>query len=149
MVVVFAVGTADQGGGDACYGLYLIVAGGDIGDDLVGGEGVVVVVVVRVVHDLHTCLMQRLDGLGIFIHPIPHQEEGGLDLVLMQDIDENLGVLVAPGGIEGDGAVFFAVLGRAVHAVNGKLAGGCGGGDGGGHMDDAENGGSGQQRTGG
>ena len=56
---------------------------------------------------------------------------------------------VAPGGIEGDGAVFFAVLGRAVHAVNGKLAGGCGGGDGSGHMDDAENGGSGQQRTGG
>ena len=44
---------------------------------------------------------------------------------------------------------FFAVLDWAVHAVNGELAGGCDGGDGSGHMDGAENGRGGQQRTGG
>ena len=41
MVVVFAVGTADQGGGDArLWPLPLSLQAVDIGDDLVGREGV-------------------------------------------------------------------------------------------------------------
>ena len=57
VVVVLAVGTADEGGGHAGDGGDLLVAGGDVGDDLFGGEGVVVVVTVGVVHHLVACVM--------------------------------------------------------------------------------------------
>ena len=54
------------------------------------------VVVVGVVHDLHARLVQRLYGLREFIHPIPHQEECGLYIVLGENIDEHLRILVPP-----------------------------------------------------
>ena len=138
MVVIFAVGTTDQGGRDACNGFHLVVAGGDIGHDLIGGEGVVVIVVVGVIHDLHPGVMESLYGLGILIHPISHQEKSGLYIVLSQRVDEDLGVLIAPRRVKGNGAVFFAVLGGTVYAVNGELAGGSGGADGGGNTYGAE-----------
>ena len=123
MVVVLPVGTADQRGRDACNGLHLVVARRHIRHDLVGGEAVVVVVVVGVVHHLHARVSQGLHGLRVLIHPVPYQEEGGLHIVLAENVDEHLGVLVAPGGVKGDGAELLALLGRALHAVNGELPG--------------------------
>ena len=149
MVVVLAVGAADQLGRHAGDGLHLVVAGGDVGHDLLGGEGIVVVVVVGVVHDLHAGVVERLHGLGILIHPVAHQKERGLHVVFGQNVNEHLGVFVAPRCVEGNGAVFFAVLTGAVYAVDGQLAGASGGGDGGGDVHGAENGHGGQQSAGG
>lgn len=52
VVIVLPKGRPEEGGADTGDGLDLIVAGVDVGDDLVGGEGVEVGVVVGVAHDL-------------------------------------------------------------------------------------------------
>ena len=123
MVVILAVGTADQRGSHPCYGGDLFVAGGYISDDLVAGKGIIVVVVVGVAHDLMPRVMERFHRLGIFIHPIADHEKGGLDIVFGQNVDQSLRILVAPGCVKGDGADFFVPF----HAINGELAcGGCG-----------------------
>ena len=96
MVVVLAVGAADQRGGHAGDGGDLLVAGGDVGNDLLGGEGVVVVVVVGVVLYLVACVVEGFHGFRILFHPVPHHEKGGFYIVLRQNVDELLGILVAP-----------------------------------------------------
>ena len=97
VVVIFPVGWTDQGGPHAGDGLDLVVAGGHVGDDLVGGQLGEVGVGVGVVHHLVARVGQGLHRLGVFVHPLPHHEEGGLHVVLPQDVNELLGVLVAPG----------------------------------------------------
>ena len=97
MVIVLPKGRPEEGGADTGDGLDLIVAGVDVGDDLIGGEGVEVGVVVGVAHDLVAGVGQGLHRLGVFVHPLAHHEKGGLDIVLVKDVDEVLGVLVAPG----------------------------------------------------
>ena len=97
MVVVLPEGRPEEGGAHTGDSLNLIVAGVDVGDDLVGGEGVEVGVVVGVSHDLVACVGQGLHRLGVFVYPLSHHEEGGLDVVLVKDVNEVLGVLVAPG----------------------------------------------------
>ena len=47
------------------------------------------------VHHLVAGVVECLDGLRVFVHPVPHHEEGGLYVVFSQDVDELLGVLVA------------------------------------------------------
>ena len=141
MVVVFAVGTADEGGGHAGDGSDLFVAGGDVGDDLVGGEGVIVVVVVGVVHDLVAGVVECLDGLGVFLHPVTHHEKGGFHVIAGQNVDELSGVLIAPGGVEGDGAQGLT----AFHRIDGELARRGPGRHGGGKGDGGEEGGREQQ----
>ena len=96
-VVIVPIGEAHQGGTHAGDGLDLIVAGVEVGHHLLGGELGVVGVGVRVVHHLVSGLMERQDGLGIPLRPVSHHEEGGCDSIVRQDIDELLGVLVAPG----------------------------------------------------
>ena len=86
-VVIIAVGQADQGGPDAGDLFDLVIAGVQVGHHLIGGE--LRVVGVGVGEGLHR--------FGVLIHPLAHHEKGGGDVVLPQNIDELLGVLVAPG----------------------------------------------------
>ena len=66
--------------------------------------------------------VQRLHRFRIFVHPFAHHEEGGFELVFVKDLDELLGILVAPGGVEAQGADGRLLL----DAVNGQLPqGGC------------------------
>ena len=97
VVVILPIGGPDEGGANTGDRLDLVVAGVDVGNDLVPAELGHVGVGVGVVHDLVACVVEGLYRLGVFVHPLPHHEEGGLDVILGQDVDELLGVLVAPG----------------------------------------------------
>ena len=97
MVIVLPIGRPEEGGPHPGDGLDLVVAGVEIVDDLLGREGVEVVVVVGVTHHLVAGVGQGFYRLGVFFHPVPHHEKGGLHVVLVQDVDEFLGVLIAPG----------------------------------------------------
>ena len=96
MVVILPVGAADQRGRHTAGGGDALVAGGDVRDDLIGGETVEMVVVVGVAHDLVACVMQRLHRFRVLLRPVAHHKEGGLDVEFLQNVDERLGVLVAP-----------------------------------------------------
>lgn len=97
MVVILAEGRPEEGGPAAGDGLDLVVAGVEVCHDLVGGEGVEVGVVVGVAHHLMARLGQGPDGVGVFLHPLPHHEKGHLHVVAVKNVDEGLGILVAPG----------------------------------------------------
>ena len=77
---------------------------------------------VGVVHDLMARRGQGPDGLGVFVDPLPDDEEGGADVVAGQDVDERLCVLVAPGGVEGE----TDDLVGTVDGIDGQIAGGSG-----------------------
>ena len=96
VVVILAVGTAEEGGTYPRHGLDLVVAGVEVVDDLLGGKVVEVGVGVGVAHHFVPCVGQGLYRFGVFIHPLAHHEEGGLDVIFAQGVDELLGVLVAP-----------------------------------------------------
>lgn len=97
VVVILPEGGPKEGGAHACDGLDLVVAGVDVRDNLVGGEGVEVGVVVGVAHHLMAGLGQRLDRFGVFLRPLPHHKKGDLHIVSVKDVDEGLGVLIPPG----------------------------------------------------
>ena len=63
MVIVLAVGAADQRGCHAGGGANALIAGGHVLNDLLGGKTIVVVVMVGVAHDLVSRVVQSLDGL--------------------------------------------------------------------------------------
>ena len=118
MVVILPVRAPDQGGGHAGHSFDLVAGGLEVGSDLLCGEGVVVGVSVGVTHDLVPGVMESFDRLRVFGDPVSYHKEGGLDVVLAQNVDELLGVLIAPGGVEADGADLLIPL----HAVDGQLA---------------------------
>ena len=97
MVVVLPEGGTEEGGAGAGNGFDFVAAGADVRHDLIGGETVEVGVAVGVAHDLVARVGQGLYRLRILLHPVPHHEEGDLYVVLVEDVDEGLGVLVAPG----------------------------------------------------
>jgi len=103
VVVIFAVRAAEQRGTDAGDGLDLVVGRVDVGGDILGGELGKVGVIVGMVHDLVARVGDGLYGLRVFIHPCADHKEGGLHSVLVEDVDERLGILIPPGGVEGDG----------------------------------------------
>lgn len=142
VVVIFSIGRADQGGAHAGDRLNLVVTRLHVGDDLLLGELGHMGMGIGVVHDLVSGVVEGLDGFRVFVHPLPHHEKGGFDLILAQDVDEHLGVLVSPGGVKGDGEDLLVPL----DAVDGELAGGGGGPDDGGMIDHVEHAG-GQQQT--
>ena len=125
VVVVLPIGAADEGGPHAGDGLDLVVAGLHVGNDLLGGEAVVVGVGVGVVHHLVARVVEGLHRLRVFVHPVSDDKEGRLHLVLVQNVDELLGVLVAPGGVKADGYQVVA----PVHTVDRQLSGGGRGDD--------------------
>ena len=96
VVIVLAVGAADQRGCHAGDGSDLLVAGGDVGNDLVGGEGIIVVVMIGMVHHLVARVVEGFDRLRVLIHPVAHHKKGGLDVIFGQNINELLGILIAP-----------------------------------------------------
>ena len=93
-------------------------------------------------------VVEGLHRLRVFIDPVPHHEEGGFYLVAVQDVDELLGVLVAPGRVEADGGQLLVPL----DAVDGQLPLGSRGVHGGGVVDhikhQADSGGASSQRQG-
>ena len=97
VVIILSVGTANEGGTDPSDSLDFFIGGLYVGDNLVGGEGIIVVVVQAMRHDLVACIVESFDGLGVFLHPVAHYKKGSLDVISAQNINEILGVLVAPG----------------------------------------------------
>lgn len=97
VVVIVAVGQADQGGPPAGDRLNFVVAGVQVGHHLVGRELGVVGVSIGVIHYLVACVVKSFYRFRIFIHPLAHHKESGRDLVLTQDVNQLLGILVAPG----------------------------------------------------
>ena len=96
VVIILAVGAADQRGRHTGDGADTLIAGGDVRCDLLCRQAVVVVVVVGVTHHLVPCIVQRLHRLRVLFRPVAHHEECGFDMVLLQNVDEGLGILVAP-----------------------------------------------------
>lgn len=97
MVVVFPKGRAEEGEGLPGDGGDLFSRSGQVCHDFLGGERVEVGVGVRVTHHFMPRIGESLDRLRVFLHPVTHHKERGLDMVASQNVDELLGILVAPG----------------------------------------------------
>ena len=124
-------------GGSAGDGLDLAVAVLQFLPDLLAAALGQVWVSAGVVFDLVTGIGERLHRLRIFVHPLPHQKEGGFHVIATQNLDQLLRVLVAPGGIEGQRRPLFPVV---LDVVDGQRSLGGGGAHGGGIADHAEHG---------
>ena len=96
MIVILTVRTADQRGAAAGDRFDLAAAFLNIRHDLGSGKAVIVIVMGGVAHDLMPCIVEGLDRFGIFIYPVPHHKKSGFYVILCQNVDEVLGVLVAP-----------------------------------------------------
>lgn len=96
-IVIVAIGQAHQGRTHTGDGLDLVIAGGQISGDLLSGELGIVGMGVGVVHDLVAGVVQGFHRLGVFVHPVADDEKCGRDLIFFQNVDELLGVLIAPG----------------------------------------------------
>ena len=97
MVVILAEGAADERGPHAGERLDLVIAEVHIGDDLIGGEGVVMVVRVGVVHQLAAAPGYGLCLRGVLVGPVAHNEERRRHAVFLQHIEDLLGVVCTPG----------------------------------------------------
>lgn len=51
---------------------------------------------IGMIHHLMAGVVEGLYRLRIFVYPLANHKKGGGNLVLFQDVDELLGVLVAP-----------------------------------------------------
>lgn len=58
---------------------------------------------VGVVAKLFSGVVQLLHRFGVALHPVAHQEEGGVDARLVQNGNQLLRILVAPGRVKGQG----------------------------------------------
>ena len=128
MVVVFPERAADERRAHARQRLDGVVALVHVRDDLVGGEGVVVVVLAGVVHQLVSARDDGFRRVGVLLRPRAHDEERRLDAVLVQHVEDALRVVGTPRGVERDRADLLV----ARDAVDGKLPLCRGGADGGG-----------------
>lgn len=117
MVVVLAERAADERRADAGERLDLVAAGVHVRDDLVGGQGIVVVVRVGVVHQLVAALDDGLGLLRVLVRPVADDEEGTLHTVVREHIENLLRVVRTPGGVERDAAHLLIAL----DAVDGQL----------------------------
>jgi len=97
MVVVFAIGAAEQRRRDPRDGGNFFIAGADIPDNLIRWEPCKMRVVIRVIHDLVAGVGKGLDGFRKFIHPEAHDEKCGLNVIFTQYVNQLLRVLVPPG----------------------------------------------------
>ena len=97
MVVVLAERTADERRADAGERRDLIVAGIYVRDDLVGSQGIVVVVRIGMVHQLVAALNDGLGLLGVLVRPVADNEKGTLHAVVREHIKDLLCVVRPPG----------------------------------------------------
>ena len=96
-VIIVTVGWAEQVGANAGDRLDLAVAAVQLRLDLVGAQLGEISVVVGMVHDLVSRIVQRLYRFRIFVHPFSHHKKGGFNVVFSQNINQLLGVLITPG----------------------------------------------------
>ena len=115
MIIVFSVGAADQSRAGTGHRFDFFVAGGEIGGNLVRGQGVEVRVRVGMTHHFFSGVGKRFDGLGVFCDPISNHEESSFDLIPIENVDKSLGILVSPCRIKGDGAGFLIFI----HTIDG------------------------------
>lgn len=97
IVIIVAVGQPDQSGTDPGDCFNFVIAGVQIGYYLIGGQLGIVGVGVGMIHDLMAGIVEGLDGFGIFVYPFSDHEKCGRYLIFAQNINELLGVFVAPG----------------------------------------------------
>ena len=97
MVVILAERAADERRADAGERLDLIVAGVYVRDDLVGSQGIVVVVRIGMVHQLVAALNDGLGLLGVLVRPVADNEKGTLHAVVREHIKDLLRVVRTPG----------------------------------------------------
>ena len=97
MVVVLAERAADERRADAGERRDLIVAGIYVRDDLVGSQGIVVVVRIGMVHQLVAALNDGLGLLGVLVRPVADNEKGTLHAVVREHIKDLLCVIRPPG----------------------------------------------------
>ena len=131
MVVILAERAADERRADAGQRLDLIVAGVHVCDDLVGGEGIIMIMRVGVVHELIAAVHDGLGLFGILIRPIAHHKKCTGDAVFLEHVEYPLRVVRAPRGVKGDGADLLVAL----DAIDGQLPRGRRRADGGGIID--------------
>ena len=62
--------------------------------------------------------MYGFDFVRVFFHPEAAKEEGGLHVIPLERLENEIRFVIFPGRVNGDGNLFVAAL----HAVNGKLA---------------------------
>lgn len=97
MIVVFPERAADERRTDSGDRLNLLVARCHIGDDLLGGERIEMVVRIGVVHHLMPRIDDRLRGVGILRRPVADDEKRRLDIVLFQHVENFLRIVRTPG----------------------------------------------------
>ena len=97
VIVVLPEWAANERRADAGDRLDLLVARRHIGDNLLGGKRIEVIVRVGVVHHLMSRVHDCLCGIGILRRPVANNEERRLDVVLFQYIENFLRVVRAPG----------------------------------------------------
>ena len=110
MVVILAERAADERRADAGQRLDLIVAGVHVCDDLVGGEGIIMIMRVGVVHELIAAVHDGLGLFGILIRPVAHDKKGTGDTVLLEHVEDLLRVVRAPRRVKRDGAHLLVAL---------------------------------------
>ena len=127
MVVVLPIGGAEEGGPHPGDGLDLVAAGGEVGGDLLGGEGVVKWSWWS--EWLITSWPASGEGFyrfRVFLHPVPHHEEGGLDVGSGPRMSMSCWVSSLP---QAASKVREQTLVVPLHAVHRQLPLGGGGGD--------------------
>ena len=97
VVVILAERAADERRADAGERRDLIVAGIYVRDDLVGSQGIVVVVRIGMVHQLVAALNDGLGLLGVLVRPVADNEKGTLHAVVREHIKDLLCVVRPPG----------------------------------------------------
>ena len=118
LIVVIPVGRAEKGHLLAGEGLHLVVDLRKLPADFLVGELAHIFVVLAVVAQVVPLGGDVFDVLRVFFHPASGHEKCDLHLVLCQDIHDLGGVLISPGGVEGEGDLGLFCL----HAVDGELA---------------------------
>jgi len=118
-IVVLPEGRPEEGGLGADQPLDQLAVPLQVLADLVLAHGGHVAVGVAVVADLVAGLRDLAHVFGVLLHPVAGQEEGGLHPVAGQDLQQAVGVLRAPGGVEREGDPGLLPL----HLVDGHPAG--------------------------
>ena len=70
------------------------------------------------VHDLVPIVGQCLYRFRVFIHPVAHHKKGAVYFIFIKYVYKLLGILIAPGGVKGQGHNLFVTL----HRVDRQLA---------------------------
>ena len=113
IVVVFAVRSAEQGRAGACELLDGFVAVFDLVELFAGAQLSHMRMGRAVVADIVTSRGDLFDAVGVAVDPLLHEEEGAFHTIFIEDIQQGIGLLVAPRRVKGYGADLFL----SIHVV--------------------------------